>query len=96
MTRPSEVTVPQVARQLGIELSPEQAWSIGARVRERYRLQNNGRYPPKRNATKTCGAGSHCFAHYPCTFAQDIVAEIRAVTAHGGQLQLGLDDDADL
>lgn len=61
------ITVPQVARALGVELSNRAAWSVGAEMAARY-VSEFGEQPPKDNRPKTRGGGSHCFALYPSTW----------------------------
>jgi hypothetical protein len=55
---------------------PELTWSIGAAVREMYE-RRFGVPPEKKLRTKTCGAGSHCFAVYPTHLRTDITSIIR-------------------
>jgi hypothetical protein len=43
------------------------AWSLGSLIRETW-LKERGDLPRKQLDTKTCGAGSHCFAIYPEDF----------------------------
>ncbi len=72
------ITVPMVFRALGITPSNELSWSVGSRVATIY-AREYGCQPPKDNRPKTSGAGSHCFAIYPDTWApmirQIILAE---------------------
>ena len=59
-----EITLHDVAAQMGVTLTNHQAWSAGAIVRERW-VKAMGHDPRKDNAVKKMGVGSHCFAHYP-------------------------------
>lgn len=65
------ITVPDVMRELDLDWTNEEAWHIGAAVRERWR-QLHGSLPKKQLRKKTCGAGSHCFAIYPENFKPEI------------------------
>lgn len=58
------ITVPQVARAMGVELDNRAAWAIGSQVASLY-AERVGTQPPKDNRPKTNGGGSHCFALYP-------------------------------
>ena len=66
------ITVPEVMRDLGLQWRNEDAWTIGAAVRERYRELHGGKYPEKKLRPKTSGCGSHCFAVYPLSFRKEI------------------------
>lgn len=74
------ITVLQVAAAMGLTLSNEQAWAVGNRMQNAYRLEF-GEQPPKDNRPKTSGHGSHCFALYPATWRERIEGEIRKVTS---------------
>ena len=81
-------TVPDVARELRIEPVPAVMWAVGAAAREVYRA-TYGELPPKDNARKTNGPGSHCFAHYPPHF-RDKVREIFGSVQTEASRQLAL------
>jgi hypothetical protein len=72
------ITVPQVFKALGVEPTPAQAWSVGARMAAQYQ-EAFGIQPPKDNRPKTNGPGSHCFALYPPNWRGRIEAEIKTV-----------------
>ena len=71
------ITVIEVARAMGLELSNDQAWSVGAAVRQRYQ-DAHGTLPPKALRPKTRGHGTHCFAVYPPSWRPVIQAAIEA------------------
>jgi hypothetical protein len=73
----SGVTVIDICRELGVEITPELKWSVGAEVRARYEARF-GRLSDKELRTKTSGTGSHCFAVYPGIMVPDIREVIRA------------------
>lgn len=70
------ITVVDVMRDLGLEVTPSLSWSIGAAVRALYE-ERYGALPDKALRAKTNGAGSHCFAVYPEHMRADIVAIVR-------------------
>lgn len=70
------VTVIEVARSMGIELSKDAAWAIGALMAKRW-ADTCGEQPEKRLRPKTNGGGSHCFAVYPDSWIEQIKAAIR-------------------
>ena len=54
--------------ELGMDYPDKRtAWSLGSMIREVW-LKEHGLLPRKQLDTKTCGAGSHCFAVYPEKF----------------------------
>lgn len=61
------VTVIDVARSMGLELSKEIAWEVGTAVANAYRSVY-GSQPMKVLRRKTNGGGTHCFAIYPPSF----------------------------
>jgi len=67
----NRITVPQVARLMGVVLDNRTAWSVGAEMAHTYQ-QEFGENPPKDNRPKTNGSGSHCFALYPAKWEQKI------------------------
>jgi hypothetical protein len=69
------ITIIDVMRELKIEPVPELTRSVGATVREMYE-RRFGVPPEKDLRTKTCGAGSHCFAVYPAHLRPDITSII--------------------
>ena len=71
-----QITVMDVLRSMKIEITPALSWSVGAKVRERYRALTT-RDPEKELRKKTDGAGSHCFAVYPETMRPEIERIIR-------------------
>ena len=86
------ITVLDVARELGLELDPTQAWSAGARVQEAY-TSRFGQLPVKDLRRKTYGPGSHCFAIYPPAFRpliENVLRDIGAADSAQGKL---FDDD---
>ena len=74
------ITIHTVADRLGVTLSNQQAWEIGAAIANRYEEASDAR-PPKTLAKKKNGGGSHCFAHYPAEWAPEFEAAIRSVQA---------------
>lgn len=78
--RDTRITVLQVFAAMGIKPSNEQAWSVGNRMQNLYKLEH-GEQPPKDNRPKTSGHGSHCFALYPAHWRPRIEAEIRKLQA---------------
>lgn len=73
------VTVPEVARAMGVDLTKSDAWSVGARVREIYKERTGGDTPAYELRKKTSGKGSHCFAVYPATMRRAIEKVISGV-----------------
>jgi hypothetical protein len=71
-----EITVVDVIRDMGVEVTNELTWSVGARMREMWR-DEHGDLPEKGLRPKTAGPGSHCFAVYPEHWRQRIVAVVR-------------------
>jgi hypothetical protein len=70
------ITVMQVFRKLGIAHPPPAvSWAVGSRIAHKF-AREFGHQPPKDNAPKTNGAGSHCFAHYPDSYEPAIVGAI--------------------
>jgi hypothetical protein len=68
------ITVIDVLREMGIEITNELAWSLGAHVRERW-TEKTGTAPALELTPKTHGrGGSHCLAHYPIDFKPEIMA----------------------
>ncbi len=65
------ITVPQVARNMGVTLDNKTAWSIGSEMASIY-FKEFGEQPPKDNRPKTNGGGSHCFALYPSSWERKI------------------------
>lgn len=84
------ITVIDVMRRMGIEITNELSWSVGAQARERW--MDQGRKAPDLKLTpKTNGGGSHCLAHYPESFEAEIrgiLAAYRAERARQGELDL--------
>lgn len=66
------ITVIDVMREKGVQITNELSWSLGAHVRERW--QELGHGPPGMKLTpKTNGTGgTHCIAHYPLWFKPEI------------------------
>lgn len=73
----SRITVPQVARLMGVVLDNRTAWAVGSEMASVY-LQEFGENPPKDNRPKTNGGGSHCFALYPAKWEGKIRDVIEA------------------
>lgn len=71
----NRITVPQVAKAMGLVLDNRTAWAIGSEMASQYQ-QAFGEQPPKDNRPKTTGSGSHCFALYPSTWEQRIKSVI--------------------
>lgn len=67
----NRITVPQVARLMGVVLDNRTSWAIGTAMANTYQ-QEFGESPPKDNRPKTHGGGSHCFALYPAEWEQKI------------------------
>jgi hypothetical protein len=73
----NRITVPQVARLMGVTLDNKTSWSVGSEMAHTY--QNEfGENPPKDNRPKTTGSGSHCFALYPAKWESKIRKVIEA------------------
>ena len=85
------ISVHDVARQMGVELSNEQAWQVGASMRGIWKLRV-GTPPLKDNRTKKIGVGSHCFALYPPSWRGEIALCVGDVTRfapiHASQLEM--------
>lgn len=71
----NRITVPQVAKAIGVVMDRRTAWSVGSEMATRYQTEF-GEQPPKDNRPKTNGHGSHCFALYPQTWEPIIRAAI--------------------
>jgi hypothetical protein len=71
-----KITVPDVARAMGVPLSRTLLWSVGGRIAAMYE-RAMGEAPPKGLRPKTTGAGSHCFALYPLSWRGRIESEVR-------------------
>lgn len=67
----NRITVPQVARLMGVVLDNRTAWAVGSEMAHQYQ-QEFGENPPKDNRPKTNGGGSHCFALYPAKWEKKI------------------------
>lgn len=67
----NRITVPQVARLMGVVLDNRTAWAVGSEMAHHYQ-QEFGENPPKDNRPKTHGGGSHCFALYPAKWEKKI------------------------
>jgi hypothetical protein len=76
------ITVPQVARNMGVTLDKKTAWSVGSEMASIY-YREFGEQPPKDNRPKTNGAGSHCFALYPSSWEVKIKNIIESHVEHG-------------
>lgn len=74
------MTVIDVMRSCGVEVTNELSWAVGAHVRDIWQSLGN-LAPDKLLTTKTCGGGSHCIAHYPETFRAQIEHVIRLYQA---------------
>lgn len=73
----NRITVPQVARLMGVTLDNRTSWAVGSEMASVYQ-QEFGEQPPKDNRPKTNGAGSHCFALYPAKWEQKIRSVIES------------------
>ena len=73
----SRITVPQVARVMGVVLDKRTSWAVGSDMASKYLLEF-GENPPKDNRPKTNGSGSHCFALYPAKWEKKIRSVIEA------------------
>lgn len=73
-------TIIELAREMGVELDKEQAWSVGGSISAQFEA-DYGHLPQKELRPKTSGAGSHCFAVYPAPYHDRIRSMIRAVRA---------------
>ncbi len=71
------ITVIEVMREMGVEMSNDLAWSVGTRVRVMWE-ERHGDLPAKELRAKTAGGGSHCFAVYPEDWRDKIVSVIEA------------------
>jgi hypothetical protein len=82
------ITIIDVFRRLGLAPLKHETWAVGAAVRDRYQ-EIYGALPVKDNRPKTSGAGTHCFALYPESFAPIIEQVIgRMKIARDAQLDL--------
>lgn len=72
-----KITIVEVARDIDVEMTNREAWSIGAAVRTAYE-NRTGYLPDKELRQKTAGGGTHCFAVYPPTMRKEIEKIIRA------------------
>ena len=72
------ITVPQVARAMGVELDNRVSWAVGTEVANIY-ADRVGAQPSKDLRPKSSGAGSHCFAVYPPAWATTIRS---VITSH--------------
>lgn len=86
MTR---LTIHDVASDVGMKLSNEAAWEIGAGLRRMWE-ETHGELPPKELRTKKAGLGSHCFATYPTSWRGVIEALVRSAGAADRQGKLPL------
>lgn len=77
------ISLHDVARDMGVELSNEEAWMAG-RMMEKQWTHFVGTPPLKDNRTKKIGTGSHCFALYPPTdeWRERMARKIHAVRAN--------------
>jgi len=83
------ITVPDVARGMGVEITKHMMWSVGLTVMAHYRREY-GALPIKDLRPKTHAKGVHCFAIYPETMRPVIEAAIRAYGAEEArQLDMG-------
>lgn len=84
------ISIHDVAERLGVVLTNEQAWEIGASTANAYEAAMGDR-PVKDLRPKKTGPGSHCFAIYPPTWAPVLERAIRAAGAEADrQGRLGL------
>lgn len=74
------ITVIDVFRDMGLEPTKDQSWSVGAVIREQW-LAEKGELPTKRLRRKTAGTGSHCIAVYPLSWKSRIQQAIKAAGA---------------
>jgi len=72
------LTIHDVAKANGWELSNRQAWQAGDLLRRAWRTAV-GTDPVKDLRTKKIGIGSHCFALYPPQWRERIERAIRSV-----------------
>ena len=73
-------TIHDVAASMGLALTDEQAWEIGAAIANAYNAVERTR-PIKELRPKKRGQGSHCFATYPPSWVPYIQAAIRTAGA---------------
>jgi len=71
------ITIIDVGRDKGYELTPEVTWSVGLVVVNAYK-KKYGALPPKDLRYKTYDNGVHCFAIYPETMRATIEAAYAA------------------
>lgn len=74
------LTIHDVATEMGLELSDEQAWEIGRQLADRYEAIEKVR-PEKVLRPKKRGQGSHCFAVYPPSWVPRLMAAIKHIEA---------------
>lgn len=82
------VTVPDVARSVGVEPEPAMMWAAGRTVADLW-VAINGTQPEVIERPKTTGNGSHHFAGYPPEWAQriaDVLRSMEAASARQGAL----------
>ena len=83
------ITVVEVMRDMGIEVTSKLSWEIGNVVRDLWMTQHHGALPDKELRTKTSGHGSHFLAVYPENWRdriEDVVRFHRAQKARQGTL----------
>jgi hypothetical protein len=75
--RPPRITVPETAKSMKVELTKQEMWSLGHKIRNDY-TKMYGHLPPKDLRQKTNDPkGVHCFATYPLSMKTHIEKEIR-------------------
>jgi hypothetical protein len=80
--------VHEIAEEMGVVLTNEQAWAIGAAVQRRWE-EHHGTLPVKELRPKKNGPGSHCFAVYPPPYhplIRDLIRAINPDTSPQGRL----------
>jgi hypothetical protein len=87
------ITVIDVFRFMGHTPTPDQSWSVGARVASIY-VDEFKHEPPKELRPKTSGGGSHCFAIYPSNYMEKIVGVVNEVVTVSAAQQSLFGDDA--
>ena len=75
----ASLTVIEVAKAMGLELSANEAWAVGSAVRRIYEARH-GELPPKALRPKTSGSGTHCFAVYPESWRGEIEGVIHSIS----------------
>jgi DNA polymerase III epsilon subunit family exonuclease len=72
------ITVADVIRDMGIELTPHLGWGVGGYVRDLWTAKHHGELPAKELRNKSRGGGTHLIAVYPEDWRKQIEEAIRS------------------